>query len=97
MISLNNPIVFNWDEGNINKNLNKHNVNVQEAEQVFYNEPLFIYDDILHSTHEERFKALGTTSEGRKLVVVFTLRNSKLRVISTRDMSKKERGQYEKS
>lgn len=97
MIALNNPIVFEWDGGNIYKNLHKHNVDVQEAEQVFFNEPLIIYDDILHSTQEERFRALGTTNEGRKLMVVFTLRDNKIRVISTRDMPKKERSQYEKS
>lgn len=90
------PIVFDWDEGNLSKNLRKHNVSLQEAEQVFFNRPLLLSADILHSNSEERYKALGKSDTNRKLVAVFTLRSGKLRIISIRDMSQKERSEYEK-
>lgn len=89
------PIVFDWDEGNLMKNLKKHKVTLKEAEHVFFNRPLLLFEDNLHSTSEERYKALGKSSDNRKLLTVFTLRNGKLRVISIRDMSRKERSEYE--
>jgi len=85
---------FDWDQGNENKNA-KHGVTPAEAEQVFLNEPLVVNDDIKHSDMEQRFHALGQTSEGRFLHVTFTIRTSKIRVISARDMHRKERVIYE--
>lgn len=87
---------FDWDRGNINKNLVKHNVTTAECEQVFFNDPLFIEHDIKHSTaNEARYFILGETDERRNLMVVFTIRNFLIRPISARDMSKKERKAYE--
>lgn len=85
---------FEWDEGNRDKNL-KHRVENWECEQMFFNEPLIILDDPKHSVVEERFAALGRTDKGRLLVVVYAMRGKKLRIISARDMSKKERLFYE--
>jgi len=68
-----------------------------EAEQVFLNEPLVIADDSRHSTSEPRHHALGRRDVGRLLHVTFTLRQdaTRIRVISARDMSRKERIRYE--
>lgn len=87
---------FDWDEGNARKN-EKHSVTQAEAEQVFFNEPLFITEDEEHSQSEHRYRALGQTTKERLLTVIFTLRQdgSLVRVISARDMSTKERRLYE--
>ena len=81
---------FQWDKGNIDKNLIKHNVENWECEQVFYNKPLLILDDPEHSLSEKRWAAFGKTDAGRLLVVIFTNRRKLLRVVSARDMNRKE-------
>jgi uncharacterized DUF497 family protein len=88
---------FEWDDGNARKSLDKHAVSQAEAEQVFALEPL-LAEDFWHSQEEKRFQALGETIEGRRLHVTFTMRSSgrKIRVISARDMNRKERAIYEK-
>jgi uncharacterized protein len=86
---------FQWDEGNVRKNLVAHNVDNWECEQVFFNEPLLILDDRKHSSVEKRWAAFGKTYAGRLLTVVFTKRGELIRVISARDMSRKERMFYE--
>ena len=88
---------FQWDEGNINKNLYKHNVENWECEQVYFNEPLIILDDPKHSYAEKRWAAFGKTDAGRMLTVIFTKRGSLIRVISAKDMKRKERIFYEKN
>jgi uncharacterized protein len=87
---------FDWDDSNARKGLDKHGVSQAEAEQIFAGEPL-LAEDIKHSEAEPRFQALGETSDGRRLHVTFTLRDngSRLRVISARDMNRKERAKYE--
>ena len=89
---------FDWDEGNARKN-QKHGVSMAEAEQVFFNEPLLLLEDSKHSNQEARFHALGMSDENRPLHITFTLRwaGKKIRVISARDMHKKERAIYEKA
>ena len=82
---------FDWNEGNLLKNKLKHRVNIKECEEVFYNKPLLINEDNNHSNKEIRFQALGVTGNNRLLFIVFTKRNNKVRVISARDQSKKER------
>jgi uncharacterized DUF497 family protein len=82
---------FQWDQGNLEKNWLKHGVSPLECEQVFFNQPLVVAPDLKHSQDEERFFALGRTDTDRYLFVVFTVRRRKLRVISARDMSRKER------
>ena len=88
---------FEWDEGNADKNLAKHGVSNAEIEELFFNMPLFIKDDPEHSsTSENRRFALGQTFDGRRLAIVFTMRRNRIRPISARDMSRKEREVYEK-
>lgn len=86
---------FEWDEGNEVKNYLKHNVSNLECEEIFKNKPLIINFDRSHSTiYEKRFQTLGKTSQERLLFLTFTIRNKKIRVISARDMSAKERKIY---
>jgi uncharacterized DUF497 family protein len=74
-------IGFQWDKGNINKNLFKYNVENWECEQIFFNEPLTISDDPKHSISEKRWAVFGSTDAGRQLVVIFTKRDQRIRVI----------------
>ena len=87
---------FDWDEGNAEKNWVRHNVTSSECEQVFFHRPLVVSGDPDHSQAEQRYYALGQTDKGRRLFVVFTIRDSLIRMISARDMSRRERGIYEK-
>ncbi|MBK6388639.1 BrnT family toxin [Candidatus Aalborgicola defluviihabitans] len=98
MIDLSKIIGFNWDDGNARKN-EKHGVSTAEAEQVFFNVPLLLLDDASHSQKEPRLHALGKTDEGRMLHITFTLRQAGqlIRVISARDMHRKERAIYEQA
>ena len=70
-----------------------------EAEQTFFNEPLLVLEDSKHSNQEPRFHALGKSDDKRQLHITFTLRQAgeKIRIISARDMHKKERAIYEKA
>ena len=86
---------FDWDKGNLNKNWLKHKVKSGEIEEIFFYEPLLIAYDENHSEKEIRFAALGISNDSRRLFAVFTIRNNKIRIISVRDMSKKERKIYE--
>jgi len=95
-IELPNIIRFDWDKGNLSKSKLKHKVEPLESEQVFQNNPIYLYDSS-HSQKEDRYFAYGATDQGRMLTVVFVLRNDKIRIISARDQSKKERRFYEKA
>jgi uncharacterized DUF497 family protein len=88
---------FDWDEGNLLKNWEKHRVSASECEQVFFNRPLLTQADAGHSTSEARYFALGQSDSGRHLFIVFTVRGTLLRVISARDMCRKERKAYQAS
>lgn len=88
-------VEFEWDEYNKNKNWDKHRVDFKECEEIFTNRPLKTYKDIKHSQREDRFVALGITNKGGKLYLVFTIRKSKIRIISARNMNRKERSLYE--
>jgi len=88
---------FDWDKGNLNKNWKKHKITKEEAEQIFFNEPLKVFEDLKHSKIEKRLVAYGKTDENRLLTVIFTIRRGEIRVISARNQSKKERKTYEKS
>jgi hypothetical protein len=98
MIDLSKIIGFEWDEGNARKN-EHHGVSMAEAEQVFFNTPLLLLPDAKHNETEPRFHALGKTIGGRRLHVTFTLRDADqfIRVISARDMHRKERVIYEQA
>ena len=95
-IEWNRIVGFEWDTGNAVKSAQKHGVRTEEAEEVFLNQPLLVLPDRAHATvGEERWRALGHTTGGRLLQVVFTVRGHRLRVISGRPMSRKERSAYE--
>jgi len=98
MTDLSKVVGFEWDEGNSRKN-ERHRVSMAEAEQVFFNWPLLVLPDPRHSEAELRFHALGKTNEGRRLHITFTLRDAGqfIRVISARDMHRRERVIYEKA
>src|SRR3989304_3538475 len=86
---------FDWDTGNSEKNFIKHNVRNSECEQVFFNRPVIVLEDTAHSVVERRWAAFGKTDSDRLLVVIFTERNRLLRVISARDMNRRERQYHE--
>lgn len=85
---------FEWDEGNSNKNWHLHRVADAECEEIFFNQPLIIVGDQLHSKTEPRFYALGRTESDRWLFVAFAVRADLIRVISARDMTKNEKRKY---
>ncbi|MES2785764.1 MAG: BrnT family toxin [Pseudomonadota bacterium] len=99
MIDPNKVGGFDWDSGNDRKSQHKHDVSMAEAEQVFFNTPLLIVADANHSQKEPRFHALGMTDEKRAMHITFTLRKSGqlIRVISARDMHRKERVIYDEA
>jgi len=97
MIDLNHVVGFEWDENNREKNWEKHQVATGECEEMFFNLPLLLQADLAHSQEEPRYYALGHTIAGRRLFIAFTVRENKIRVISARDMSKKERRIYEQT
>ncbi|KKQ66392.1 MAG: hypothetical protein US86_C0005G0003 [Candidatus Daviesbacteria bacterium GW2011_GWA2_38_24] len=88
---------FEWDKGNIGKN-KKHNVDDNEAEEVFFDQNKVTFPDIIHSTEsEERLRIIGKTKNGRLVFIVFTRRSQKIRIISARDVNRKEVPLYEKT
>jgi uncharacterized DUF497 family protein len=90
---------FNWDSGN-RKKCERHGLSIAEIESVF-SRPVVILPDKENPQGERRFRAIGTTVEGRKAFVVFTLRNHAdgvlIRPISARYMHKREVMSYEKN
>jgi len=90
-------IVFDWNEGNKDKNVVKHNVSNSECEEIFFNKPIIVSNDAGHSENESRYYALGRTNENKNLFIAYTIRENKIRIISARPQSKKERLNYEKA
>jgi len=84
-----------WDKGSLQKSRQKHKVSPVECEEVFFNTPLIVEPDAAHSSSESRYFSLGRTDAGRSLFIVFTIRGKKMRIISARDMSRKERNAYD--
>lgn len=91
------PLHFQWDKGNKDKNYEKHGVQNNEIEETFYDKNKKLFRDTVHSIQEERYRILGKTKLDRLLFVVFTIRDQKVRVISARDLNKKEVHLYEKT
>lgn len=85
---------FEWDEHNQAKNWEAHRVSGKECEELFFHSPLVVKDDPRHSIQEAGYYALGRTAAGRQLFVAFTIRVNLIRVISARDMSRREREVY---
>ena len=98
MIDVEKIVGFDWDNGNSRKSADKHDVSQAEAESIFFNDPL-IDEDSRHSKGEQRFNAMGTTTGERPLHVTFTLRGNGtlIRVISAREMNRKERQAHEQT
>ena len=86
---------FQWDEGNAEKNWEKHRVTRFECEQLFFNKPVLALKDEDYSRVESRYYALGQTNRNCELLIVFTVRDAQIRVISARDMSRRERRYYD--
>lgn len=86
---------FDWDKWNISKN-RKHNVEDKEAEEPFFDKDKRMFKDEVHSGIEERLRVIGKTKRERLLFVAFTMRGSKIRIISARDVNRKERPLYDK-
>jgi len=99
MIDFDLIVGFEWDQENSRKSVEKHGVSQSEAEQIFFNDLLLVVEDGLHSQREARFHALGRTNEDRPLHVTFALRQegTRIRIISARAMSRKERALYAKA
>lgn len=88
---------FDWDDGNRGKSWRRHGVRDSEAEEVFSEAPLLIAPDVGHSQSEDRFLALGRTRTRRRLLVAFTIREDRLRIVSARDMSRGERRSHDQA
>jgi uncharacterized protein len=87
---------FEWDDGNIVKNWERHQATPEEAEDVFFNAPFVVRTDAKHSGIEKRYRALGQTTHGRRLFLAFTVRKKLIRIVSVRDMNRKESESYER-
>ena len=96
IIDLPQPLEFEWDEANKTKIWLKHKISSEECEEAFATEQIFSQPDKLHSDKENRYILISTTKKSRTLFIVFTLRQNKVRVISARNMHRKEQGFYEK-
>ncbi|AXC09406.1 hypothetical protein ACPOL_0019 [Acidisarcina polymorpha] len=83
-------IGFDWDDANLTKNWDRHRVTPEEAEDVFFQEPIIMSGDAGHAGREKRYRLLGQTGAGRRLFVAFTVRRKLVRVISARDMNRRE-------
>lgn len=88
---------FEWDKGNSGKN-KKHQVTDEEAEEIFSDLDKAKYPDPKHSDVEPRYVLTGETQKKRQLLVIYTIRNNRIRIISARDLNKKkEKHLYEKA
>ena len=94
---LSNCTGFEWDTGNADKNWQLHQVSQPECEQPFFSRPVLVAPDVGHSQMERRYALLGQTNGGRLLSIVGTVRGTLVRVISARDMSRRERRVYERA
>jgi len=89
-------LAFEWDESKATANAHKHGVTFAEASTVFADPlSLTIYDPV-HSDDEDRYIILGETQQHRLLVVAFTDRDDRTRIISARAATRRERKDYEK-
>lgn len=87
---------FDWNEANVGKNWDRHRVTPEEAEDIFFHDPFVLRSDPGHSRREKRYWALGKTARDRKLFVAFTIGGTLIRVISVRDMSRRENEEYQR-
>ncbi len=97
MVVKSGVIEFEWDKANLDKSYQKHGITPKEAEEVFLDEESFVIPDVKHSQKESRYIILGKTFEEKRLFIVFTIREKKIRIISSRQMHKKEAEKYDKA
>ncbi|NDC36508.1 MAG: BrnT family toxin [Proteobacteria bacterium] len=89
-------LAFDWDQWNLQKNELKHGVSCAEAESVFFDAGYKLYNDLKHSAPvEKRYILYGRSLENRVSMIAFAMRGSKVRIITARPASKKEREIYE--
>ena len=88
---------FEWDRWNVDKSYDKHGITPREAEEVFTDARQLVLEDIEHSQTEERFTIIGKSIKGNILFVSFTIRDTKVRIISARKANIKERRLYEET
>ena len=86
---------FEWDENKAESNFLKHDITFEEAVTVFADPYLLFTEDSKHSQHEEREWAIGEAENGSLIVIIFTMRDDKIRIISARKATKTERKRYE--
>lgn len=88
-------LTFEWDEDKARANLKKHKVSFEEGKTIFNDPVLFTFPDEEHSENEERYINIGTSEKGRILVLTHTERQGKIRIISCRKATGRERRFYE--
>jgi hypothetical protein len=89
------PLSFDWDDGNINKNFERHLITTNMAEEPFKDRYLLTFPDPSHSKKEARYNLIGKTKDEDLLFITYTIRATKIRIISARVADKKERKFYE--
>jgi uncharacterized protein len=87
---------FDWDKGNL-EHIEDHQVKRDEVEECFANKPFILNHDETHSQSEHRFRVYGQTNRGGALVIIYTIRNNAIRVVSARGQSKRERQEYKEA
>ena len=88
-------LVFEWDPEKVRENEQKHGVTFLEASEVFDDDHSSSVRDPDHSVDEERYLIFGISKQGRHLVVSYTERGERIRLISARQMTSRERKAYE--
>lgn len=86
---------FEWDEAKAASNLEKQVVSFQEAMTVFGDPLALTGDDPYHSIEEKRFLTIGESRQGTLLIVSYTQRGNKIRIIGAREVTRRERREYE--
>jgi uncharacterized DUF497 family protein len=88
---------FEWDPAKATANSAKHGVSFEEAVTVFQDALARIHSDPDHSEAEFREILVGHSARRRMLLVAFTNRQGKIRLISARKVTRRERRDYEES
>ncbi|MFH0947755.1 MAG: BrnT family toxin [Elusimicrobiota bacterium] len=88
------PIEFEWDKNNTKHIKERHRIEPYECEQVFFDVFFIISPDSKHSQQEQRYLVSGRAKSGKVIIVVFTIRKDKIRVITARPADGKERRIY---
>ncbi len=94
MLKLDKQRHFDWDKANIDKSYLKHGITSNQAEEAFLDEKAIVLRDFKHFQKEERYLLIGEISTKKILLVVFTIRAKKIRIISARAANKKEVNRY---